>query len=300
MMLMLSPDGSEVTSSPAITQPDLLFRAALLAGLGSQSRSISMMFDRPSPNLQRTCIEAGSTVLLSIKSNEKRSLRTFQLADASKAAGFSRWIGNHYSIHQVTHSVTETFFKHRIEAWEHSLAFASAVDRAAQFQSYHAAIGIQGRLFQTTIAQNQHWVSWQLDRTVSPEASLAHYGYQSAWVEAKQILQTLFQRSILPRSTAWSLSCNLSAAEPHLKLGTTLWARLSESPSKHRQMAAIVQQLGGEDRFAEALYKLLDSARSRDSTRIGRALELEIQRDRVISAEFFLSVPTLSPLEDIV
>ena len=58
-------------------------------------------------------------------------------------------------------------------------------------------------------------------------------------------------------------------------------------------MAAIVAQLGGDSRFSEALYKLLDSARSDNSTRIGRAVEVELLGDRAINLEFYLSVPTL-------
>jgi hypothetical protein len=286
--------------SPLMTQHDLLFRAALLAGLGSRSELIPLVFEQSISNLQRTCIEAGSTLLLSVKSEQSRSLRTFQLAEASKEAGFSRWIGSHHSMYHTTHSMTETFFKNRAEAWALSSTFAQEANQVEAFQRYHAVLGIQGRLFQTTEFHDERWVSWQLDRTLSPEIHLTHYGFVSAWREVKQLLHNLFGRSFLPRSMPWSLSCNLSASEPHFKLGTTLWARLSESPSKHRQMAAIVEQLGGDDRFAEALYKLLDSARTRDSTRIGRALEIEIKRDRILSTEFFLSVPTLSTSENLV
>ncbi len=289
-------------STPDMNSPieplDLLFRAALLAGLGSRARSIvttldTAQIDRAS---QRTCIDAGNPLLLSVKATEQRSLRIFrQSPTATPDSNFPRWIGTHYAPNGTTaHSITDTFFRNQTAAWEHTLAFSKSADRLAQFHHYHAILGLKGRIFQTSYESNSsesHWVTWQLDRAISPAAAIAACNC-AASLDAIQRLQDLFGRSILPRSSAWSLSCNLDASNPHLKLGTTLWARLPEASRKHHSMAAIVAQMGGDSRFSEALYKLLDSARFNHSTRIGRAVEVELLGDRAIDLEFYLSVPT--------
>lgn len=290
-------------STPEMKAPiepiDLLFRAALLAGLGSRARSVITTLDATQIDQvsQRTCIEAGNPLLLSIKSTEQRSLRVFrQSPTATPDSNFPRWIGTHYASNgTIAQSVTDTFFRNQTAAWEHALTFAKSADRLAQFHHYHAILGLKGRIFQTSYESNfseSHWVTWQLDRATSPAEAIAACKC-AASPDAIQHLQDLFGRSILPRSGPWSLSCNLDASEPHLKLGTTMWARPPEASGKHQRMAAIVAQLGGDSRFSEALYKLLDSARSDHSARIGRAVEVELSGDRAINLEFYLSVPTL-------
>ena len=278
---------------------DLLFRAALLAGLGSRSRSIvtTPNTTRTAHPSQRTCIDAGSPLLLSVKATGQRSLRVFrQVPTTTPDSNFPRWIGTHFAPNGTTaYSMTDTFFRNQTAAWEHTLAFAKSADRLAQFHHYHAILGLKGRLFQTSYESNSsesaHWVTWQLDRATSPVDAITAC-HSAASSDAIQHLQDLFGRSILPRSGPWSLSCNLDASNPHLKLGTTLWARFSEAAGKHHRMAAIVAQMGGDSRFSEALYKLLDSARFNQSTRIGRAVEVELLGDRAIDLEFYLSVPT--------
>jgi len=285
--------------SAPIEPVDLLFRAALLAGLESRARSVITTLDTTQIDhfSQRTCIDAGNPLLLSIKSTEQRSLRVFrQSPTATHDSNFPRWIGTHYASNgTIAKSVTDTFFRNQTAAWEHALTFAKSADRLAQFHYYHAILGLKGRIFQTSYESNfseSHWVTWQLDRATSPNDAITAC-QSAASPDAIQHLQDLFGRSILPRSGPWSLSCNLDASEPHLKLGTTMWARLPEASGKHQRMAAIVAQLGGDSRFSEALYKLLDSARSDNSTRIGRAVEVELLGDRAINLEFYLSVPTL-------
>jgi hypothetical protein len=79
---------------------------------------------------------------------------------------------------------------------------------------------------------------------------------------------------------------------PRVRIGTTCWARTIEDVDKRRRLAALVHQLGGDARFAEGIYKLIESSGPHHlGSRIGRAVEIELVEDQLEEMEFYLCVP---------
>jgi hypothetical protein len=75
-------------------------------------------------------------------------------------------------------------------------------------------------------------------------------------------------------------------------VGSTNWARQIEVPEKRRRLVTLVERLDGDRRFAEALYKLVESAAGSGRSRpVGRAVELEFVDSGVNVSEFYLCVP---------
>jgi hypothetical protein len=276
------------TQSPAA---ELLFHAALLAGLGPRARTAA---DELASSLasegMRTCVDAGGALLLSVAAPGGRGLRsTRRLPEAGDEPEVSRWLQSGDGPPQVV----EVFGRPTARAWARAVEAAEAAGCAGELRRRAAVIGLRGRIFSVAQAPEdpaRGAVCWQLDRHSAPGDVLAACGMGAAWREASALLEGLTGAPIFSRVGPWSLAWELGEAGPRLRLGTSLWARTPEGPRKGRAMAAIVSQLGGDGRFAEGLYKLLDGARAGHG-RVGRAVELALCGGEVATAEFFLHVP---------
>ncbi|MEM8808939.1 MAG: hypothetical protein AAGF01_23215 [Cyanobacteria bacterium P01_G01_bin.38] len=306
----------QTVSSPL---SDLLLQAGLLAGLGSQARPVAQALGLktgPADGVpQKSCISAGNSLMLSLLAPAERSLRVSQRLD-------HRWLQTYYppgehtggdsppeEPHQRTRDtperwLTEFFFDQfglepgkAHSPWSIVLELAHALKAETPAQRYHRILGPRGRLLSLShrldSAQAGGWVTWQLDRHTSPEAALDACDVGWAWPIAAQHLKTLLGRSVSKYCRPWSLAWEISSDRPRFRLGTTVWARQAETAEKHRRLAATVAQMGGDSRFAEALYKLIAATHPVGFThRIGRAVEIEFDDGQAVALEFFLCVAT--------
>jgi len=277
---------------------DLLFQAGLLAGLGPQVKPFLTAHEvepLSDPPLQKSCIAASNSLLLSILAPGDRSLRI-----ARRLPGTHRWYRTDLRSGAASTVgpecwLTEFFFDPDSLPWQTVLTLAQSLQAESQLRHYHSLLGAHGRLLscsqRTDAEQTGGWVTWQLDRHCPPSEALAACGADGVWAIAAQHFQTLLGRSVSRYCRPWSLAFELSGNQSRLRLGTTVWARQTETPDKHHQLAATVEQLGGDRCFAEALYKLVATAHPPGlAHRVGRAAEIEFCGDQVVGMEFFLCV----------
>ncbi|MBC8159789.1 MAG: hypothetical protein H7Z42_01105, partial [Roseiflexaceae bacterium] len=189
--------------------------------------------------------------------------------------------------------LVEVFSRPTAAAWARAQEVARQADCEAELRRRHTAIGLRGTIFSVAHAPDAPAtgaITWQLDRHIAPRDVLQACGMVAAWPAASALLQELTGAPLFPRVGPWSLAWALGETGPCLRLGSSLWARTPEEPRKARAMAAAVARLGGDGRYAEGLYKLLDSART-GHQRIGRAVEIELRGAEIIGIEVFLHVP---------
>ncbi|MEZ4514275.1 MAG: hypothetical protein R3C62_20565 [Chloroflexota bacterium] len=354
--------------TPPVT--DFLFQAALLAGLGRQAGEVVRMavqaangrFANHPNHLDRSCIDAGSTLLLGLAAPGNRQLRLVQrLADGED--GGQRWLHTQFgtddrrpttddetinscfrppssvlrqsSACSRTRQLTAVYLHNPAAAWNAALCLSQTHAAEDAFRRAHAVFGSRGRIFKceqplagqtedggrktegdpssalrrpsskpttnhrppttedhpsSVVRRPSSWITWQLDRQTTPTDALTAYGLPQAWTAVSATLAPLFGQPLSPRSRPWSVSVSL--AEPdRVRVGTTAWARQPEEPGKHQRLAQTVEQFGGNGRFAEALYKLaLTTQPPSLTTRIGRAVEVELWRGEVVGMEMYCCI----------
>ena len=127
----------------------------------------------------------------------------------------------------------------------------------------HAIVGPHSRLYSVSWSGDDERplarIGWQLDRTLPADRALEAIGCTGAWPAAAAFWASLLGRPVDPRRGPWSLDLTLGSV-PRWRLGSTNWARDVEDSGKRTRLAAVVDQRGGDRRFAEGLYKLIQSA----------------------------------------
>jgi len=296
--------GGDAVAGPFQDSPFhwLLLRAGLLAGLGSQAEPVAGELsagrsNRDQSDERRTCVDAGWPLLFTVRSPGSRSLCVL-LRESFSEGGTARWTRVHQQASKCERQLIETFPPGSREAWPRALDLASRLGAEDFFRRRHARLGLQGRLFSIACPMDDRGlgssVTWHLDRSSSLVEALSACGAGNTWPAAAEVLQRLLGRLPSPKYGPWSITCDL--CDPvRTRLGTTSWARGPEDDSKRRRFAATVQSLRGDGRFAEALYRLLESRPHSEpgSARTGRAVEIEIANEKVASVECYLagSVP---------
>ena len=283
------------------TSEKILLCVALLAGLGSQAQSIvaALCNEIHAPALTaRTCVDGGNSLMFSLLAPGERSLRVLsRLPESSQIQQVAHWQRVHYLAGDRTERWrTEAFAGETEEAWQRVQALVQKLGREHVMRRYHAALGPLGRIFNISYQLEPEvesgWVSWQLDRHISPQEALAACGVGQSWPVAAELLQHLFGHPIAPQYGPWSIAWSLNEQTPHLRIGTTSWARTFEDVEKRRRLVSLMEQMGGDGRFTEVLYKLLAAERPSGSfTRIGRAIEIELCDNQVRAVEAYLCMP---------
>ena len=289
---------------PAIPGPEELLRnAALLAGLGEQARpvvdEIRAAQDAGCDGAGRTCIDAGSPLMLALLAPGGRRLRVLARLFQASPPAVVPWL----RFHQLPDGRLErwrsdAYLGETAEAWQRALAAARLVPGGEErLRHYHAALGPRGRIYSVSWSLGDSLgsgpprasVSWQLDRTRPPAEALAACGMGEAWPAAAEVFASLLGQPITPRMGPWSLLLPLEDGAPRVRVGTTRWARSLEDEAKRRRLSTVFTRLGGDGRFAEALYKLIaSSGPAGPVTRIGRAVELELAGSRPTALEAYL------------
>jgi hypothetical protein len=264
--------------------------------MGGLSRQIAAELSAPlstSTANDRTCIDGGSPLIFSVLAPGQRCLRVL-VRQGPAEEGCLPWLRMYYLPGgKVERWRTLAFVSEPATAWEHARCAAERVGGLDAFCQTHAILGPYSRLYcvDLRIGEAQAWVGWQLDRTLPVTQALEMLGYKQAWPAAVGLWEALFGQAPHPRIGPWSLSI-LLGGESRWRLGSTNWTRRIEDPEKRRRFATLVDRQGGDRRFAESLYKLIESTGQSGRLRaIGRALELEFKDDRAELAEFYLRMP---------
>ncbi len=294
------PVEDTVTAARAPLQvEELLHYAALLAGLGQDARNVARQLAAPlsaQTGDGRTCIDGGSSVMLALLAPGGRNLRVLTRSGPARE-GMMPWLRTHYLPGgKIEHWHSETYIGEPPNVWNHALSAAERAGGPELLRRIHAVLGLRGRLYSVNWALDgvtpQASVGWQLERAFPVDDALAAIGCPEAWPVASELLEGLLGYPPRPRRGPWSISLLLGNGEPRLRLGSTNWAFRVEDTEKRRRFASVVQRWGGDRRFAEAIYKLVESTGSRGPVRsIGRAVELELLDGRVELAEFYLCIP---------
>ncbi len=284
---------------------ELLFHAALLAGHGAAARSLAaaaVRGDAPEGTAAagvRTCIDGGHPAMLSVLAPAQRALRLLQPVATAPDGALDRvcWQRTNYAgAAPAEQWLTESFRRGSDAGWGEALLLAQALKHEESFRRFHAAVGAYGRIFQLSRRLGgppQGWVMWQLEHECSPAAVLAACGHAAAWEQAAPLITSLLDGPAASGGP-WSIAWMPGEEHDRLRLGTTRWAWQYEDADKHRRFAQVCDQLGGDGRFAQALYRLLLGVRSANSFRsIGRAFEIELVDDRVQAVEWYLALPQL-------
>lgn len=282
----------------------LLFYASLLAGLGGSGTALVEELrldeadDLATSERARTCIDAGNTLMFSVFAPGERSLRVLsRLPGRTDEPNVGCWLRIHRNAQgKVERWRTQTFLEEEAVVWKYALDMAQSVDGEEQFRSLHAILGTRGRIYEITSSLHMEqpcgWIGWQIDRRCSPEEALLACEEREAWRIATPPFEQMLGHSISPRYGPWSIAWTLDRKQPRLRIGTSSWARSREDDAKRKRLVAAVASMGGDARFAEALYKLIDAERLEGSpSRIGRAIEIEFCKGRMQAIECYLCVP---------
>jgi hypothetical protein len=283
----------------ALPAADLLQCVALLAGLGGQAQAVvgelAGMAGSVACAEGRTCIDAGSQLMFSLLARGGRNLRVLARTCAS-AGGVTPWLRVHQGASRRVERIrAETYVGEPAAAWQRAVVAARLVGGEDRLRRYQATLGPRGRIYSVAWSPDpaapHAAVSWQLDRTAAPGDMLAACGLGAAWPVASELFELLFGHPLRARGP-WSVQRLLHTDEQRVRIGTTSWARMIEDVDKRRRLAALVYRLGGDARFAEGIYKLIDSSGPHHlGSRIGRAVEIELVEDQLVEMEFYLCVP---------
>jgi hypothetical protein len=240
----------------------------------------------------RTCIDGGGRHVFGLLATGARHLRVIsRSAPARDGALF--WRRSHHHPHGTEIWLTETYLGEQLAGWSRARDVAARLGQSDRFQHAHRILGTHGHIYSVDWLRGEShpsaWIGWQLDRSLTPDRALALLDYPDAWERASAFWTALLGTAPdLRRGGPWSVRLAFGDP-PRLRIGSTNWLRHPEGGGKRRRLIALVEQYGGARRFAESLYKLVESAVPVERRRpIGRAVEFEISAAHPDTAEFFL------------
>ncbi len=270
---------------------NVLYCAALLSGTPVDKATLLDNLELLNKSKEgRTCIDAGSPVMFSVLAPGERSLRVLmrEEGDDENSTCWRRLY--YYSDGKVEFWRTRMFTREKAAAWEHACSAANLVNGEQRLKQYQAVLGPRGRIYCVASSDTEATVSWKLDHAYPPDIALANAGLERDWQVAMETLRVLLGQYPSSRVGPWSITRYLHQDSPLVRIGTTGWARQIEDEAKRQRLATLFDQIGGDGRFAEGLYKLISSV-SEPNARIGRAIEVELVEGHVTAVECFLSIP---------
>lgn len=267
----------------------LLFHSALLSGTGADAQTIANQLydDCVASDTARTCIDGGSRLMFSLVTPGPREMRVLTRQGSECGGAVTRWLRSNVGAAETARSIT---FSGEVEtAWSETLTIAQMLGLEQRLRAFHAVLGPLSRIYTVMYTAHNARVGWQIDRGWGVDKVLANMGLPGLWHQATELLRPLFLFTPSPTLGPWSIAHELAAGEETVRIGTSAWARVTEDAGKIQRLAALIGQLGGDGRYAEALYKLVASA-SPAHARIGRALEIEFRQGQLTGMEFYLSL----------
>jgi hypothetical protein len=300
----MTPETAGLSVKPKLKAAELLRYASLLSGLGIPSYSSTggqpgaLLADLEGAHQEvegRTCIDAGSSLMFSLVAPGKRSLRVLSRLE-QPTPGVVSWQRLHQQVGQPPERWrSETYLGEPAAIWDRIQAAARRAGGLERLQRAHAVLGPRGRIYSLSYRLDdlpEATVSWQLDRFFRLDETLERMGFKGAWEAAAGIWEAILGFPASLRTGPWSILIPLCGPELRLRIGSTNWARLPEGAEKRRRLAGLVERLGGDGRYAQALYQLIEGAgRTGRRPAIGRAVEVELEGSQVLAAEFYLCMP---------
>jgi len=265
-----------------------LVEAGLLAGLGAQAGALAEALG-PSgiaEAAQRTCVDAGGSLVLGVAAPGPRARHAEARTGGTPGAAY--WQGLHAVAGEPASAWrrwrTVTFAGEPAGAWAEVLDWARDAGMADQLRAAHAALGAGAGLFTASVhaagspqrRRDELWTGWRLDAAYRPGDALRDVGHAKAWPAALGVLRRLLGDGLGERSHPWAVLLPMHESE-RVRVATTIWSRVPEDAAKHRRLAEVIDSLGGDGRFAEALYKLLAGAGPEPLRGLGRALLVELE-----------------------
>lgn len=272
----------------------LLFHSALLSGVGADAHQIAnrLYEDCVASDIGRTCIDGGGRLMFSLITPGSREMRVLIRQGSECGGAVTHWLRSNVGAAETARSIT---FHGEIEtAWSETLTIAQMLGLERRLRAYHAVLGPLSRIYTVMYTAHCARVGWQIDRGWGVDKVLANMGLPGLWKQTLDLLQPLFLFTPSATVGPWSIAHELAHGEEIVRIGTSAWARVSEDTGKSQRLAALINQLGGDGRYAEALYKLVASA-SPANARIGRALEIEFRQGQFTGMEFYLSLSEPRP-----
>ncbi len=282
-----------------------VFQAALLSGIGGQAEAIASAALPGAPaqtdtEQPKTCIDGGGLMLFAL-----HSARPGELGIVRRTTGgttnIQPWLRTHYRWTPTGVQADEwqscIFTGESPAHFEHAFHIARAAGDESFFRQIHAELGSRGRFIFAMQAEPSvclpAWVGWQLDKYNPPATALKALGWGALWPQARALMQDFLGMSLTDKSRPWSIAVGFGAGsgmhEPLVRVGSTIWARQPEERAKHRRLARCIEQIGGDGRTVEALYKLFLPATIEPFTRVGRVIEIEFRGGTLQGASVLLA-----------
>jgi hypothetical protein len=289
----------------AADRPELLRHLLMVAGAGGRAEAMlaeivqTVLLDSTRRGT-RSCLDGGSDIVVSVSTARRRRLGLYLRAPDAADSSVSRWLwwrieaddpprrGWRHLYAGETPGVWPDVLR-TCQEYETRQGVSGSV---ARLHAWHAALGPSARIYSVLVPlDGAPWIAWQLDPRLAPERALAACGVSDR--VGASIVASVTGLPAAGRGGPWSLAMAIDGSR--WRLGTSAWARCPEFVDKRRRLAAAVADLGGDQRFVEAVYKLVEARQPEQvPSRIGRAIEVELPFDSaeaLTEVEFFLSVP---------
>lgn len=247
--------------------PDWMQHAGLLAGLGP--RALQGHASEAAPLPFRTCIEAGSGALVAVQAPGGRGLHLWTQA-AGASSGVQQWTRWHDGQPVGRVLIGGPGWEPADWGW------------ARPQRGLHRVLGAQAWLYRIDADDGaEPWFAYQLPRHADVAEVFARLDLANAWRTVAEVWAGVLGRALPPRSRPWSLALQGDGdGAPALRVASSLWALAPETPDKSDRLARVVDELGGDGCFAQALYKLLASDPVAASSQVvGAAIEIGLHAD---------------------
>lgn len=257
------------------TAPSLVGLAALLAGLGS---------DAPWPAVperelgERTCIDAGGGAILAVRAPGRRVLDLHVRTGVDE--GVEQWAGM-----CAFPGGAPTASSRRVWTSRAGGPVMDADPSATVLSGVGRVWGIEYDADGSAVAS-----SWQLYRSTPVAEAVSRAGFPLAWAVARRAFDALHGFAVSETNGPWSIARRFDGS-PTVRIGTSRWAWSVDDRAKGVRLADWIASYGGDRAYASALHDLL----TRDgATRVGRAIEVDVEGDEVVGVSAYLVVPQTS------
>lgn len=165
----------------------------------------------------------------------------------------------------------------------------------AQVRTQMQTLASYGQVYMATALEpetGQSWLSFMLHPRQTLRPVLASLGVHAAWPELRDAFSQILGRPITENLRPWSVA--IEARSGQLRIGTTAWARMAETPDKTRALDTVLRRFGADGGPAAAVYSLAQRAQSITPRhrRTGVAAEFNLDGTRLSGAMLTLRLPS--------
>ncbi len=244
----------------------------------------------------RTCIDRGTALMVTLRAGYGAGVGFASAESASPAENVRQWA--RWSLTDPSKTGGGLIFgQPACGDLDRALNFVNGVADDTQALS---ELLTRGSVYMATRSEPETescWLSVGLTRGQSPRAVLAALHRPNIWRQAASALSKLMGRQITEGARPWSIALPVAgeAAERGLiRVGSTLWGRLPETPDKSTRLAQQAADFGADASRAESLYSLVAGSNP-DKARVGVAAEYDFENETLTGAQFTLRVPEPTP-----